>query len=137
MPLGFDPCWPPPRRLDAALSTGAENYFAPALPQLNAKAGPAPVHGPKNAPSLGGMEKNPALLLNDQLATCLAAMQDCLALSRETRDDDEYGHMRRHDVAYVAKLMKASALLTASLARLNGQTSHNIHVHRDADKGGG
>jgi len=80
------------------------------------------------------MEKNPALLLNDQLATCLAAMQDCLAHSRESRADDTYGNMRRNDVAYVAKLMKASALLTASLARLNGQTSHNIHVRHDADR---
>jgi hypothetical protein len=82
------------------------------------------------------MEKNPAALLNDQLATCLAAMQDCLAHSRQARDDDTYGHMRRNDVAYVAKLMKASALLTASLGKLNGQTSHNIHVTHDDDRNG-
>lgn len=80
------------------------------------------------------MEKNPTHLLQDQLATCLAAMQDCLAHSRQGRDDDKYGHMRRHDVAYVAKLMKASALLTAALAKLNGETSHNIHVTRDGDR---
>jgi hypothetical protein len=80
--------------------------------------------------------KTPDELLNDQLATCLAAMQDCLAQSRQPRADDKYGHMRRNDVAYLAKLMKASARLTASLARLKGNTSHNIHVtHGDAGPG--
>ncbi len=82
-------------------------------------------------------DKTPEQLLNDQLATCLAAMQDCLAQSRLSRNNDEYGHQRRNDLAYVAKLMKASARLTESLARLKGETRHSIHVHRDADKGEG
>jgi hypothetical protein len=82
-------------------------------------------------------DKTPEQLLNDQLATCLAAMQDCLAHSRETRTDDDYGHLRRHDLRYVAKLMKASALLTQSLARLKGETRQNIHVTRGVDKGEG
>jgi hypothetical protein len=81
-------------------------------------------------------DKTPEQLLNDQLATCLAAMQDCLAHSREPRKDDDYGHLRRHDLRYVAKLMKASALLTQSLARLKGETRHNVHVTRE-DKGEG
>jgi hypothetical protein len=81
-------------------------------------------------------DKTPEQLLNDQLATCLAAMQDCLAHSREARTDDDYGHLRRHDLRYVAKLMKASALLTQSLARLKGETRHNVHVTRE-DKGEG
>jgi hypothetical protein len=80
-------------------------------------------------------DQTPASLLQDQLATALAAMQDCLAHSRQARADDDYGHIRRNDVAYLAKLMKASALLTASLARLNGQTQHNIHVTKGVDKG--
>ncbi|HEY0267511.1 MAG TPA: hypothetical protein VGC16_12220 [Rhizomicrobium sp.] len=82
-------------------------------------------------------DKTPEQLLNDQLATCLAAMQDCLAHSREARSDDEYGHLRRNDLAYVAKLMKASARLTQSLARLKGDTRHSIHVTREVDKGEG
>jgi hypothetical protein len=86
--------------------------------------------------------KTPEELLTNQLATCLAAMQDCLAQSRTPRSNDEYGHQRRNDLAYVAKLMEASAVLTGSLARLKGETSHSIHVTRDGgkeagDKGGG
>jgi hypothetical protein len=79
-------------------------------------------------------------LLNDQLAACLAAMQDCLAHSRTPQDDDERGHLRRHDIAYVAKLVKASARLTEALAKLRGDTRHQIYVRHekpDADKGGG
>jgi hypothetical protein len=79
----------------------------------------------------------PEQLLNEQIATCLAAMQDCLAHSRADNAGDTYGHQRHNELAYVAKLMKASARLTESLARLNGQTSHNIHVSRSADKGEG
>jgi hypothetical protein len=78
----------------------------------------------------------PEQLLNDQLATCLAAMQDCLAHARAPRDDDSHGHLRRHDLGYVAKLMKASARLTESLARLKGETRQNIYVSRgDAAQG--
>lgn len=87
-------------------------------------------------------------LLNDQLAACLAAMQDCLNHSRTPLEDDAYGETRRDDVATMAKLMKASARLTEALARLKGQTSVNIRVtreragesrsaHDDVDKGGG
>ena len=82
------------------------------------------------------MEKTPERLLNDHLAASLAAMEDCLAHSRAEKPDDPYGHQRHGDLAYVAKLMKASARLTEALAKLKGETSHNIHVHRDADKDG-
>lgn len=71
-------------------------------------------------------------LLNQQLTTCLQAMQDCLAHSRQARDDGGRGHLRREDVACVGRLMKASARLTEALARLNGQTRHDIHVTRDS-----
>jgi len=85
------------------------------------------------------MEKDttPEQLLQQQLATCLAAMQDCLAHSRVQNPEDRYGSQRRYDVAYVAKLMKASARLTAALARLKGETSHAVHVTRHVDKGEG
>ncbi|HEU0095155.1 MAG TPA: hypothetical protein VFQ52_01775 [Rhizomicrobium sp.] len=81
------------------------------------------------------MEKTPEQLLNEQIATCLAAMQDCLAHSRAGKADDPYGHQRHGDLDYVAKLMKASARLTQSLARLKGETQHNIHVTRDKGQG--
>ena len=90
------------------------------------------------------MMETPEELLQTQLAVCLAAMQDCLAHAREPRDNDQYGHLRRNDLDYVAKLMKSSARLTPARARLKGQTRHDIHVLRgDAvpagrlvDKGG-
>ncbi|HVV28042.1 MAG TPA: hypothetical protein VHC40_08760 [Rhizomicrobium sp.] len=87
--------------------------------------------------------KTPEQLLNDQLAACLEAMQDCLAHSRTRYSDDTYGHRRRNDIAFVAKLMKASARLTESLASLRGETRHSIRVSRESvdkapvDKGGG
>ena len=90
------------------------------------------------------MEKTPEDLLREQLAACLAATQDCLVHSRAPHPDDERGHLRHSELLYVAKLMKASARLTTALARLKGQTRHDIHVLRgDAvpagrlvDKGG-
>ena len=71
-------------------------------------------------------------LLNDQLAACVAATQDCLAQSRLARDD-QHGHKRRNDVACVAKLMKASARLTEALAQLRGERRQTIHVVRDKE----
>ena len=79
-------------------------------------------------------------LLQDQLAACLAATQDCLDRSRQPATDDPYGHMRRNDVAYVARLMKASARLTEALAKLRGESRQTIHVTRGVvgvDKGRG
>ena len=82
------------------------------------------------------MEKDanhPEDLLARQLATCLAAMQDCLEKSRAPAEDD-YDSTRSDELSHVPRLMKASARLTTALARLKGETSHNIHVTR-ADKG--
>ena len=79
-------------------------------------------------------------LLQGQLAACLAATQDCLDRSRQPSADDPYGHMRRNDIAYVAKLMKASARLTEALAKLRGESRQTIHVTRGVegvDKGRG
>lgn len=68
-------------------------------------------------------------LLHDQLAACVAATRDCLAHARVPRDDDKHGRARRHELDYVARLMKASTRLTTALVRLRGDTSrHNIHV---------
>jgi hypothetical protein len=69
-------------------------------------------------------------LLQNQIAACLAATEDCLAQSRRRRADDTYGHQRRNDVAYLAKLMKASARLIEAMAQLRGNTRHSIHVTR-------
>jgi hypothetical protein len=80
-------------------------------------------------------EKTPEHLLNNQLAACLAAMHDCLAHSRAPNPDDTYGHRRRDDIAYIAKLVKASARLTEAMSKLKGSTRHDIHVTRDAARG--
>jgi hypothetical protein len=90
--------------------------------------------------------KTPEHLLQNQLAACLDAMQDCLAHSRAEKANDPYGHQRHADLDYVAKLMKASARLSTALARLNGDNRLAIHVthegkrpagKRDEDKGEG
>jgi len=75
-------------------------------------------------------------LLQSQLAACVAATEDCLAHSRQLQADDEYGEGRRNDVAYVAKLMKASARLAAAMAQLRGERRQTIHVRRSVDKRG-
>lgn len=70
-------------------------------------------------------------LLNNQLMACLAAIQDCLTNSRKPKDEDDYGELRHEEITYVAKLMKASARLTEALAKLKGETRHNIQVTRN------
>jgi len=72
----------------------------------------------------------PETLLTDQLAACLEAMRDCIDMSRKPNAEDDYGNLRREDLAHVAKLMKASARLTEALAKLKGETSQNIRVTR-------
>ena len=74
-------------------------------------------------------------LINRQLAACVAATEDCLAHSRTPRDDDAYGEMRGNDLACIARLMKASARLTAAMAQLRGERQQTIHVRRSVDKG--
>jgi hypothetical protein len=74
-------------------------------------------------------------LINRQLAACVAATEDCLAQSRLPYPDDKYGHMRQNELDYVAKLMKASARLTAAMAQLRGERQQTIHVRRSVDKG--
>ena len=89
------------------------------------------------------MEKDPTTpedLLSRQIATCLAAMQDCLEKSRQPRrSDDTYDRERSRNLDYVASLMKASAKLTTALALLKGDTRHSqdIRVTRSVDKGVG
>jgi hypothetical protein len=74
----------------------------------------------------------PEILIGGQLTACLAAMQDCLDHARGQNDRDTHGHLRRDDLACFAGLMKASARLTEALARLRGQTRHDIRVWRGA-----
>jgi hypothetical protein len=78
-------------------------------------------------------------LLNDQLAACVAATEDCLAHSRLPQDGDKFGHGRRNDVEFVAKLLKASARLTEALGALRGERHQTIRVQRETvgKEGGG
>ncbi len=55
------------------------------------------------------MTPRPKHCSTTSLPRCLAATQDCLARSRAPYEDDGEGHLRRTDLDYVAKLMKASA----------------------------
>ena len=76
------------------------------------------------------MTKTAEDILADQLATCLAAMQDSIAAASNPVGEDKWGHLRSNEMGRVATLLKASAKLTLALARLKGETSHNIHVTR-------
>ena len=76
------------------------------------------------------MTHTPETLIASQMAACLAAMQDCLEHSRTENSNDSHGHLRRNDVAFFAKLMKASARLTEALAKLKGQSRIDIRVQR-------
>lgn len=76
------------------------------------------------------MTKTAEDILADQLATCLAAMQDCLTAANNPVAEDKWGNLRNNEMGRVAGLLKASAKLTLALARLKGETSHNIHVTR-------
>lgn len=78
-------------------------------------------------------QTTPEQLLTDQLAACLAALQDCVARANASCGND--GYDRADDLAHAAKLMKASARLTKAMARLKGVTRQEIIVTRD--KGGG
>lgn len=126
-----------PAAVVPGLSTPAQNFFflpRQALGRLSsASANPHALAWPYH-PAM--TEKNVEQLLNDQLATCLQAMQDCLNHARASDPEDGIGNRRRADIAYVARLMKASARLTEALGKLKGETSHNIHVTRQSvDKG--
>jgi hypothetical protein len=67
-------------------------------------------------------------LLQAQLAACLAATEDCLAHSRLPDNDDD---LRGNELDNIARLMKASARLTAALAGLRGERRQTIHVRRE------
>ena len=75
-------------------------------------------------------------LLQNQLSACVAATEDCLVQSRVARADDSEGQLRRLDLDYVVKLMKASARLTEALAQLRGERRQEIHVRRSVDREG-
>jgi hypothetical protein len=70
-------------------------------------------------------------LLRQQLAVCVAATEDCLAQTRLPIEDDTYGYKRGNALAYIARLMKASARLTDAMAGLRGERRQTIHVRRE------
>ena len=76
-------------------------------------------------------------LLQNQLAACVAATEDCVAHSRKPPADVRDSGDRLNELEYVAKLLKASARLTTALAQLRGERRQTIHVHRSVDKGEG
>ena len=76
-------------------------------------------------------------LLQNQLAACVAATEDCLAHARTPRENDKYGELRQSELDYLAKLVKAAARLTAALAQLRGERHQTIHVRRSVETVGG
>src|SRR6185503_21188848 len=127
LPLRFTRYWPPSRPLDA----GGEDERVPAYPQRRQgdfslpsaawwKSGgcgyPHPFSRRRFGRTIAAMKaKTVEDMLNDQIAACVAATEDCLAHSRLEKPDDAYGAARHHELDYVARLLKANARLTDAL----------------------
>ena len=77
------------------------------------------------------MKNTPEDLLQSQLAQCAAALKSCLEAAEKARAEDQ-DELRRDELDGAVALLNASARLGEALGRLRGETSHKIHVSKDA-----
>jgi hypothetical protein len=78
-------------------------------------------------------DKTPEQALQDQLALLTATLAECL---RQAKPGDGEDWQREAELDQARKLARVSARLGEALARLRGETRHNIHVSRgDAAQG--
>lgn len=69
--------------------------------------------------------------LEAELGETLKAVTDCFAFSRSIdREADEYGHRRAREITNAVELLKVSAGIGLAIAKINGDTNHNINVLR-------
>lgn len=68
--------------------------------------------------------------IEHQLSLITAALAECLKEGAPDAED-ETNYRRCAELDQARKLARVSARLAEALARLNGQTRHNIHVLRD------
>ena len=69
-------------------------------------------------------------ILQSQLAQCAAALKSCLAGADKARAAQDPLALK-DELDGAAALLNASARLGEALARLRGETSHNISVKRE------
>ena len=85
-------------------------------------------------------DATPQSILTDQLALCTEALRDCFEGARAARaGKDEYGHRKAGELNSAIAILKASAEVGASLAKINGEFRQDITVRRgegDAKSGG-
>jgi|WetSurMetagenome_2_1015567.scaffolds.fasta_scaffold285670_2 hypothetical protein len=76
------------------------------------------------------MEKRPAIaLLEAELGETLNALSECFTLSRGfDPGGDQYGHRHAREIENAVSLLKASARLGLTIAKLKGEYNHNINV---------
>jgi len=68
-------------------------------------------------------------MLEAELAETLKAVTDCFAVSRAADPGrDEYGHRRAREIENAVSLLKVSADLGATIARIKGEYNQNINV---------
>ncbi len=68
-------------------------------------------------------------ILQSQLAQCAAALKSCLASADKARAAEDILTLK-DELDGATALLNASARLGEALARLRGETSHNINVTR-------
>jgi len=76
------------------------------------------------------MEKRPAIvLLEAELGETLKALSECFSLSRGfDPGGDQYGHRRAREIENAVALLKASAELGSTIAKIKGEYRQNINV---------
>ena len=68
-------------------------------------------------------------ILEAELAETLKAVADCFAGARTVNPErDEYGHRRAREFENAVALLKASAELGATIAKIKGEYNQNINV---------
>ncbi len=67
--------------------------------------------------------------LEAELAETLKGVADCFAMARElSQINDEYGHRRASEIGNAVTLLKVSAELGITIAKIKGEFNHNINV---------
>ena len=68
-------------------------------------------------------------ILEAELAETLKAVCDCFTVTRSVElARDEYGHRRARELENAVSLLKASAELGLTIAKIKGEYNHNINV---------
>ncbi len=68
-------------------------------------------------------------ILEAELAETLKGVADCFEHARDLCQlDDQYGHRRTSEIGNAVTLLKVSAELGITIAKIKGEFNHNINV---------